>query len=231
MLKLTPVLLAVIYGLVMYHFSAWRLRRELDERSTELADPLLTHMTERMAQALDVERVRVFIYEIEPINGLAAPDGRIFITRGFYNKFRAGEVSSGELASVIAHELGHVALGHSRKRMIDFSGQNALRTALALVLSRFIPGVGAILANAITSLLAARLSRNDEYEADAYAAALLTKANIGIGPQISLFEKLDALSNAQGRGALAWMMSHPRTTDRIAALRKLEEKWGLPQQS
>ena len=40
-----------------------------------------------------------------------------------------GEVSAGEIASVIAHELGHVALGHSRKRMIDFSGQNAMRVA------------------------------------------------------------------------------------------------------
>ena len=74
------------------------------------------------------------LYEIEPVNGLAAPDGRIFITRGFYNKFRQGAVSAEELASVIAHELGHVALGHSRRRMIDFSGQNALRTALSMVL-------------------------------------------------------------------------------------------------
>ena len=40
---------------------------------------------------------------------------------------------------MIAHELGHVALGHSRRRMIDFSGQNALRTALTWCLGRFIP--------------------------------------------------------------------------------------------
>jgi putative metalloprotease len=44
------------------------------------------------------------------------------------------------MASVIAHEMGHVALGHARRRMIDFSGQNALRTALIMVLGRFIPG-------------------------------------------------------------------------------------------
>jgi putative metalloprotease len=159
------------------------------------------------------------------VNGLAAPDGRIFITRGFYNKFRSGEVSAEEIASVIAHELGHVALGHSRRRMIDFSGQNAIRTVLAMVLGRFIPFVGVWLANMITTLLAARLSRGDEYEADAYAAALLTKAGIGVAPQISLFRKLEALTQSNHGSAPAWMLSHPKTAERIAALQKLESRW------
>ena len=225
MLKLTPILLALMYGIVMYRFSAWRTAKELDERSTELADPMLKVMADRMAAALEVDRIRVHIYEIEPVNGLAAPDGRIFITRGFYNRFRAGDVTADEMASVIAHELGHVALGHSRRRMIDFSGQNALRTALAMVISRFIPGVGPIVAGAVTSLVAARLSRNDEYEADAYAAALLTKAGIGVGPQISMFRKLDDLTKSRGGAAPAWLLSHPKTEERIAALEKLQDKW------
>ncbi len=227
MLKFAPILLAVLYGLAMYRFSVWRTGRELDAKSTELVDPLLGHMTDRMAAALDLDRIKVFIYEIAPVNGLAAPDGRIFITRGFYNKFRQGEVSADEMASVIAHELGHVALGHTRRRMIDFSGQNALRTALAMVLSRFIPGVGVWIANFLTTLLAARLSRGDEYEADAYAAALLAKAGIGVGPQISLFRKLEALTQSNAGAAPAWLLSHPKTEERIAALQKLEAKWGL----
>ena len=165
------------------------------------------------------------IYEIEPINGLAAPDGRIFITRGFYNKYRAGEVTAEEMASVIAHELGHVALGHSRRRMIDFSGQNALRTALGMVLSRFIPGIGVWIAGVLTSLLAARLSRSDEYEADAYAAALLSKSGIGVDPQKSLFSKLDALTKSNMGAAPAWLLSHPKTAERIEALEKLEARW------
>ncbi len=93
MLKFTPILLAIIAALVMYRVSAWRTKRELDARSTELVDPMLKVLTDRMAQALDVPRIRVHIYEIDPVNGLAAPDGRIFITRGFYKKYRAGEVS------------------------------------------------------------------------------------------------------------------------------------------
>lgn len=227
MIRVIPILLAVLYGLAMYRFSAWRTAKELDEKSTELIDPALREMSNKMAKALDVPRIKVHIYEVAPVNGLAAPDGRIFITRGFYNKFKAGEVSAEELASVIAHELGHVALGHSRRRMIDFSGQNAMRAALGMILGRLIPGVGIWIANMLASMLAARLSRSDEYEADAYAAALLTKAGIGVAPQISLFQKLEALTQTNHGTAPAWLMSHPKIDDRIAALTTLQKRWDV----
>ena len=225
MIKLLPILLAVLYGLAMYRFSVWRTARELDDKSTELADPILKVLMDRMANALDIERIKVHIYEIEPVNGLAAPDGRIFITRGFFNKYRAGEVTSEEMATVIAHELGHVALGHSRRRMIDFSGQNAMRTALAMILGRFIPGIGPWIAGLLTSMLAARLSRSDEFEADAYASALLVKAGIGTEPQKTLFHKLEKLTGARGAATPAWMMSHPKVPQRIAAIEANEAKW------
>lgn len=225
MLRFTPILIAVLYGLLMYRFSARRSARELDANSTALADAGLKALCDRMAAALDLPRIKVNIYEIEPINGLAAPDGRIFITRGFYKKYLAGEVTGDEMASVIAHELGHVALGHSRRRLIDFSGQNAMRTALAMVISRFIPWVGGYIANFAMTLLAARLSRTDEYEADAYASALLTKSGIGTTAQKTLFEKLNALTQSNGGTAPAWMLSHPKTADRIAAIEVLEKRW------
>ncbi len=226
MLRLTPILIAILYALVMYRFSVWRTSRELDAKSTELADLNLKKLTDQMAQALDLPRIRVHIYEIDPVNGLAAPDGRIFITRGFYDKYRAGEVTGPEMASVIAHELGHVALGHSRRRMIDFSGQNALRTAMIMVFTRFIPGLGVYIANFLTTLLAARLSRSDEYEADAYASALLTKSGIGTEAQKSLFRKLDALTKSSGGSAPAWLLSHPKTAERIKAIEAMEDRWG-----
>ena len=94
-----------------------------------------------------------------------------------------------------------------------------------MVLSRFIPGFGVYIANFLTSLLAARLSRSDEYEADAYASALLVKAGIGTGPQKSLFGKLEALTNSNRGAPPAWMMSHPKTTERVAAIEKLENRW------
>ncbi len=226
MLKLTPILLAVLYGLLMFRFSAWRLAHELDARSAELADPELRRISQKMADALEIERIRVNLYDVDPVNGLAAPDGRIFITRGFYARYRRGEVSAEELASVIAHELGHVALGHARRRMIDFSGQNAMRVALGMVLSRVLPGIGVYIANTLASLLAAKLSRSDEFEADAYASALLIKAGIGTGPQKSLFRKLDALTGSGAAPVPAWFMSHPKVDERIAAIEANEARWG-----
>jgi len=227
MVKLAPLLLVVLYGLVAMRFSVWRTRRDLDSRSTELADGRLKRLTDRMAEALDLERIRVHVYEVAPINGLAAPDGRIFITRGFYDRYRSGEVSAEELASVIAHELGHVALGHARRRMIDFSGQNAMRVVLATLLSRIVPGLGIWIANGVTALLAARLSRQDEYEADAYAAALLVKAGIGTTPQKKLFAKLERLTGGTSVGVPAWVMSHPKTGDRVQAIERLEARWNV----
>lgn len=228
MLRFTPILLAVLYAYVLYRFSAWNTARTLDAQSTVLADAKLRELTTRMAKALDLKNIRVFVYEIKPVNGLAAPDGRIFLTRGFLEEYQRGKVSAEELASVIAHELGHVALGHSRRRMIDFSGQNALRTALGMILGRFIPFVGFYIAQFLTTLLAARLSRQDEYEADAYASALLVKSGIGIAPQISLFRKLDAMT-AGASGQPSWLLSHPKTNERIDAIEKRAARWKDPQ--
>lgn len=226
MIKILPILLAVLYGLALYRFSAWRTKRMLDAQSTELADPVLKSQMDALARALDLPHIRVHLYEIPAVNGLATPDGRIFITRGFYNQYRSGAVTSEELTSVIAHELGHVALGHARRRLIDFSGQNALRTALAMVLSRVSLGLGPLIANGLMTLLAARLSRRDEFEADAYASALLIKAGFGTAPQISLFKKLDTLTGAYGASMPAWVMSHPKTERRIAAITENAAKWG-----
>jgi putative metalloprotease len=225
MLKLLPILLAVGYGLIMWQFSAWRTKRDLDEKSTVLADPALLAVTQHLAKALGLARVPVHIYETEVVNGLAAPDGRIFLTRGFYKKFHEGAVTAEEMASVIAHELGHVALGHARRRMIDFSGQNAIRVVLATVLGRFLPGIGTYVAGFLTSLLAARLSRQDEFEADEWASALLIKAGIGTGPQKSLFAKLEGLTGLHGKTPPAWLMSHPKTAIRVRAIETNEAKW------
>ena len=93
------------------------------------------------------------------------------------------------------------------------------------VFGRLLPFGGAWLANLFTTALTARLSRGDEYEADAYAAALLTKSGIGTAPQKALFEKLSNLTGTTAAGPAAWLMSHPQTADRIAAIEALERKW------
>ena len=228
-LQLLPFLLAIGYALLMLRFSVWQTQRMLDSNSKPLVDTELTALADRLAAALEVPQIKVYVFDIEAVNGLAAPDGRIFLTRGFLAARARGVVTSEELASVIAHELGHVALGHIRRRMIDFTGQNAVFVILSAFLNRFLPFIGIWLANLISTALMARLSRRDEFEADAYASALLTKAGIGTAPQKSLFRKLEALTRAaSGAGAEVpvWLRSHPKTPERIAAIEAMEARWG-----
>jgi metalloprotease len=225
MIKFLPVILAIGYALLMWRFSVWRTGKMLDEQSQPLTDPAITRLADRMAAALDIPEIKVNVFEIDAVNGLAAPDGRIFLTRGFLNRKARGEVSAEELASVIAHELGHVALGHTRRRMIDFTGQNAVFVMLSALLNRFIPVLGVWIANLISTALMARMSRRDEFEADAYASALLVKAGIGTAPQKSLFRKLQALTNNAGAGVPAWLLSHPKTDERIKAIEAAEIRW------
>ena len=225
MIRFLPLLLLVAAAIVYARVLAWRTAQELDSKSVELVDPGLRPALARIAEALELPRIKVHLYEVSMINGLASADGRIFITRGFYERFRAGQVTAEEMASVVAHEMGHVALGHARRRMIDFTGQNAVRMGLAMVLGRLLPGLGVWIAQGLMTLLAAGLSRRDEYEADAYATALLIKAGIGSGPQKSLFRKLGAMAGSGAGQAPAWLLTHPKTEERIRAIEANEARW------
>ena len=224
-LLILPVLLAVVMAVVSARAAVRRTSRELDARSVELVDPRLRPVLDRLAEALDVPRIKVHLYDVPTVNGLASPDGRVFLTRGFLDRLRTGAVTADELGGVVAHELGHVALGHARRRMIDFGGQNAVRVGLALLLGRVLGGVGAWVAQGLVAMLAAGLSRRDEFEADAYASALLIKAGIGVEPQVSLLRKLGAEAEARGAAAPAWLLTHPRTEARVAAIGANAARW------
>ena len=39
-----------------------------------------------------------------------------------------------------------------------------------------------------------------------------------------MFEKLEKISS-EGNNSMAWMMSHPKTKDRIIAIKKLKNEW------
>ncbi|MDZ7905979.1 MAG: M48 family metallopeptidase [Cypionkella sp.] len=228
MLKLIPLLLPVVYALLMLQFSVWRTKSMLAANSQPLREPSLIAALAPLAAALGQERITVNVYDIPAINGLAAPDGQIYLTSGFVDAFRAGRVTAPELAAVVAHELGHVALGHMRRRMIDFTGQNAAFVMLSAVLGRFLPIIGIWAARALSTALMARLSQRDEFEADEFAAALMVKSGYGTGPQISLFQRLDALTGGGARPP-EWMASHPKTQTRIAAIKAAEARWGVTQ--
>lgn len=220
---LLPVLAAAAWGWFMWRMSMMQLRRDLDANSSLIDDPELEAAVRRLGRQVEVEHLRANVYGMDAVNGLAAPDGRIFITSGLFDRYKRGEFTAHEIASVIAHELGHVARGHTRRRMIDWTGQNAARMALGMILSRFIPVIGYYIANFLSKILMSKLSRRDEFEADEYASALMAKAGFGTGPQVSMFEKLKKLTPG-GKG-VAWLMSHPPTDERIAAIRARDAGW------
>lgn len=223
MLRFLPILLIAAFALLQWRYSVRRIKRELDAHSAPLDDPTLEAVTKRLGRAVDVPHLRANVTPTDTFNGLAAPDGRIFITRGVVDRYRRGDISADEVGSIIAHELGHVALGHSKRRMMDWTGQNAARVALSMVMNRIIPGIGIWIANGLISLLAARLSRRDEFEADAYAAALMRRAGVDPQAQSSLLKKLEKMSPTNG-GA-AWLMSHPPIKRRVKAIEDLHDKW------
>jgi len=225
MLKYIPIILPFAYAMWMYYVSARRTAGILSQRSKPLADPELTALLIRFADILDQPHVQVYVFDDPSVNGLASPDGRVFLTEGFMEKYRQGAVSASELASVVAHELGHVAMGHTKRRMVDMTGQNALAMLLASLFSRFIPGIGPAIAQSLTTALAAGFSRKDEYEADAYASALMVKSGLGLGPQKSLFAKLEHLTGHSGADIPAWLRSHPHTHERIKAIETRESQW------
>ena len=200
------------------------MSRKLKKNSFPLNDPIFQLHLDRFCKVLDLSHLQIKILDDKQINGLVAPDGTIYITQGFFDKYNSGQVSSAEIATVIAHELGHLALGHTKKRMVTFSAISALTFALSTFLSRLVPYLGSIIGRYLSQLILAGLSRKDEFEADAYASALLVKTGIGIAPQISLLEKINTLTGAINP-KITWTMSHPSPIERVEAIKKLASSW------
>ena len=128
LLFVSPLLL----GAISSRSSIKRSNKSLHAESTNLVEPILKSLTNRIAKSLGLDEIPISIHEVKTFNGLATLDGKIFLTRGALDAFYKGDVTAEELSSIIAHELGHVALGHSKRRMIDFSMQNALKIILSL---------------------------------------------------------------------------------------------------
>ena len=53
----------------------------------------------------------------------------------------------------------------------------------------------------------------------------MIRAGLGTEPQISLFRKLERLTGSRGGAAPAWLLSHPPTARRIAAIEALQGRW------
>ena len=101
-------------GFLGYKFTANRLAKKLEVNSLLIKDPNIAVLVKKIEHSLDIEEIKVYVLEDLNLNGVASPDGKIFITRGFLEKYYNGFFSAEELFGVITHELGHHALGHTK---------------------------------------------------------------------------------------------------------------------
>jgi len=217
------IVVTIALAVAQWRFSLWQMRKMLDAKALPLEDPALQAMVARLGAAVGQPGLRLQLFDMPVVNGLATPDGRILLTTALYDKYRLGIIRAEEIASVVAHELGHVALGHHTRRMIDWTGQSAARVALALLFARFLGILGVFLANFLAALVMSRLSRRDEFEADRYATALMLKTGLGHQPQITMFRKLETM--VPGPKGAAWLASHPPVAERVAAIEANVAAW------
>ena len=222
--KILPIVLLVSIFYIGSIYSSRNLSKKLEKKSQIFHDPVIDNYLKLFKSILELNNLKVFVLNEKQINGLVTPNGNIYITQGFINQYKLGKVSGVELTSVIAHELGHLALGHTKKRLITFSAISAISMVISTILSRLLPYIGAIIGRFISQVLISGLSRKDEFEADSYAAALLIRSGIGTAPQISLLKKLEQLTGIVSSN-VTWTLSHPSPEQRINAIQRLEASW------
>jgi putative metalloprotease len=225
MTRLIPILLLAFGMFIMIRVSSWHTGRTLRRRSRPLLNDQIEALLSRLARTAGIEHVQVRLLEMPVVNGLATPSGEIYITRGLFRKFQTGRISAAELASVVAHEMGHLALGHTKRRIIDVTGAQTIHMVLGSILNRFIPIFGWIIARWVTTFAMSHLTRKDEFEADAYATALMVKSGFGAEPQARMLEKLLELVPETAAQETSWLASHPPVSERVDAIRQNAERW------
>lgn len=218
--------LALIVGMVFWfkaqaQFSGHALRR----KSRPLANDQIEQLLARLARAAGIDAVQVRVIPESTVNGLATDTGEIYVTQGLLDQYRNGSVTGPEFASVAAHEMGHLALGHMKRRMFEVAGRQAAVLVLGGLLGRLIPFFGGYVLLWLMNLVTARLSRRDEFEADAYATALMVRSGLGAEPQARMLEKLPELIPMMAGRSTSWLDSHPPVEERATAIRKNAERW------
>jgi predicted Zn-dependent protease len=157
-------------------------------------------------------KYKVTILNSPAINAFALPNGHLYITRGLI----ALANDKAELASVLAHEMGHVIARHAAIRE-DQARQAALIShVVSDVLSD--PQLGA-LALAKSKLTLASFSRAQEFEADGIGVGISARAGFdpfGAARFLADMQHNADLTPAGGEGrASDFLTTHPATPERV----------------
>ncbi|MDO9413518.1 MAG: M48 family metalloprotease [Pseudolabrys sp.] len=160
-------------------------------------------------------KYRVTILNSPAINAFALPNGNLYISRGLV----ALANDKAELASVLAHEMGHVIGRHAAIREEQARQTAIIGTLVNDVLSD--PQTGA-LALAKSKLTLASFSRAQEFEADGIGVGISARAgfdSFGASRFLTAMQRNADLKTA-GSGptdprALDFLSSHPATPERV----------------
>jgi len=144
------------------------------------------------------------VVEDESINAFATMGGFVYINTGLM----ARADNESELASVVAHEIGHIASRHAVEQMRQRAIAQGLLSAAGLNESNAVQ-IGVELAVSRPN------SRQDELEAD--EKGLRTLRETGYAPigMVTFMEKLQR----QGGAPPSFLSTHPATGERIQALK------------
>jgi predicted Zn-dependent protease len=159
-------------------------------------------------------------------NAFAIPGGYVYVTR----QLLALMNSEAELASVMGHEVGHVAARHAAGRQTRSTiGQLLAAGAGALTgsdLAGRIVGTGA-------QFYTLKYGRDQEYQADALGVRYLSGANYDPYAAADMLAALDAsttlsasVANRTGARVPTWMSTHPNGADRVRRARQLAAATG-----
>lgn len=222
LLKILPILFAI--GWLYWHLTAQsRLSASLRRNSAPLDDWALIEKIQAFSKALESKPFEVRILDFEPINALALPDGGVYVSRGLYDKYLFGAASRDELAAVIAHEIGHVALGHGQRRVEVGRAQLAIVAVVGFLFGRLLFGWIGLLAWLGISAFNSRAAQRQEFEADAFAAQLLMRAGVDPRATISMLNKVRDWGGAapDQPAPFRWFTTHPPLEERIAWLEQV----------
>jgi predicted Zn-dependent protease len=159
-------------------------------------------------------RYKVTILNAPAINAFALPNGQLYITRGLI----ALANDKAELASVLAHEMGHVIARHADIREEQAKQAAMISHVVTDVLSD--PQTGA-LALAKSKLTLASFSRAQEFEADGIGVGISARAGFdpfGASRFLTDMQRNADIKAAGGNAdprAADFLSSHPATPERV----------------
>ena len=148
-------------------------------------------------------------------NAFALPGGFIYINRGVAE--RSDRMN--EMASVMAHEIGHVVLRHSVKQMEQMQGANVGVTIACALTGVCNSGLAQAGINVAGTAIFAKFSRDDEAQADAAGVDEMVRAGINPNGMPSMFEKLLAERKSRPSALESWFTDHPLEEARVDATR------------